>query len=298
MEYQYECFDVIINYKLLDQEFAIALAMTLMKLGLHVWHQEPQATCPPPRLEGTFHIEDYETIYHKYKSLIIIIGYKGLSKKQAQSCPMNISYKTSKVIPILLYGVPKNEIPKNIYYNCNPIILTKEYKKLPQSIIDDIFNRITDKKLDKWMERPKIFLCHAKEDSYLVKQLSNKLREYGINPWFDEEKLIIGDRWEKKIIYAIENTDFFGICISRNSILKQGFIQNEIKIAIREYQKRPSQYAFLLPIRLEDCEIPKLKVSDNTYLNDFVWIDLFNNDNKNIIRFVDGIKRQYIILKT
>ena len=140
---------------------------------------------------------------------------------------------------------------------------------------------------------PKVFLCHAKEDDSHVESLYFRLREYGIDPWYDKKKLTVGDRWEQEIVAAIANTDFFAICLSPNSVTKIGFIQRELKLAVKEYQRRPEQFAFLLPVKLAPCDVPATKLDDNTTLADLQWIDVFQCDEPSVLRFADDIKKQF-----
>lgn len=140
---------------------------------------------------------------------------------------------------------------------------------------------------------PKIFLCHAKEDSNRIKQLYLALRDRGLDPWYDKEKLLVGDDWEYEIIQAIEQSDFFAIFISKVSSKKTGFIQKEIRTAVREYQKRPQGTTFLLPIRLEDCEVPYIKLEENKKLADLHWADVFEDDSEAIDKLCKGILDQW-----
>jgi len=42
-------------------------------------------------------------------------------------------------------------------------------------------------------EKPKIFLCYAREDMGMSKQLYNDLMRYGLDGWLDTESLLPGD---------------------------------------------------------------------------------------------------------
>jgi len=140
---------------------------------------------------------------------------------------------------------------------------------------------------------PKVFLCHAKEDDGKVRGRYFRLRDLGLDPWYDKEKLVVGDRWEQEIIDAIENTDFFAICLSAKSVGKTGFIQRELKVAVKEYQRRPQQLAYLLPVRLEPCDVPRLKLDDVTTLSDLHWIDVFEDEEDALKRFANGVRKQF-----
>jgi hypothetical protein len=140
---------------------------------------------------------------------------------------------------------------------------------------------------------PKVFLCHAKEDASRIEQLYFDLRDRGLDPWYHKEKLIVGDHWEEEIIEAIKQSDFFAIFLSHVSAQKKGFIQREIRTAIREYQRMPYGTAYLLPVRLEECDVPRIRLDDQKTLPDLQWTDLFESDDAAIDRLVAGINKQW-----
>ena len=44
-----------------------------------------------------------------------------------------------------------------------------------------------------------VFLAYSSKDKFLIKNLYRKLKERGINPWFDEEVIAPGARFQDKI---------------------------------------------------------------------------------------------------
>jgi len=84
------------------------------------------------------------------------------------------------------------------------------------------------------INRPlKIFLSYASQDKFLVRKLSERLgREKWIDPWVDEKKLLPGQDWRLKIEEAVETSDIVIICLSTNSVSKEGFVQKELSTCI------------------------------------------------------------------
>ncbi len=41
-----------------------------------------------------------------------------------------------------------------------------------------------------------VFLCHNSKDKSIIRQIATLLRERGIRPWFDEDQILGGDRWQ------------------------------------------------------------------------------------------------------
>lgn len=133
-------------------------------------------------------------------------------------------------------------------------------------------------------EKIKVFLCYAKEDIEKVEQLYNKLDKEGCEPWLDTEKLLPGDEWETAIKQAIRSSDLFVACLSRKSITKDGYLNREIKEALRIWEEKAEGKRFLIPARFEDCEVP-----DN--LRRFHWVDVYTEKGLNKLLTVLGLQQ-------
>ncbi len=104
----------------------------------------------------------------------------------------------------------------------------------------------------------RVFLCHSKNDIKIVRELYEKLcAEPWIDPWLDEENLYPGQDWNLEIEKAIEETDVILVCLSNNSITKEGYVQREIRIALDYADYKPEGTLFIIPVRLEECVPPK-----------------------------------------
>jgi predicted nucleic acid-binding protein len=107
-----------------------------------------------------------------------------------------------------------------------------------------------------------IFLSYAREDFVAVKHISCSLREetriagITIRPWLDEEELSAGENWPRAIQEAIRTSDFFFLCLSKNSVKKRGFIQQEIRRAREVSERLLDEDVFLIPVMIEECEVP------------------------------------------
>jgi len=117
----------------------------------------------------------------------------------------------------------------------------------------------------------KLFLSYASQDKFLVRKLSERLaREKWIDPWVDEKKLLPGQDWRLKIEEAVETSDIVIICLSTNSVSKEGFVQKELRYAKEISLEKPEETIFLIPLRLDDCEPPR-------GLRFFQWADYFGD---------------------
>lgn len=104
------------------------------------------------------------------------------------------------------------------------------------------------------MIRP--FLSYAHEDRLQVRELYDKLKAAGFDPWSDHEHLRGGQTWELEIKKAIKSCDFFIACLSSKSVNKRGFVQKELKQALEFLDEFPEGQVFVMPVKLEQCAIP------------------------------------------
>jgi formylglycine-generating enzyme required for sulfatase activity len=104
----------------------------------------------------------------------------------------------------------------------------------------------------------RIFLCHASEDKAQVREVYHRLRAIdGFEPWLDEEDLLPGQDWTREIPRALQKSDFILVFFSRNSVVKRGYVQREMKLALDALQELPEGTIHTIPVRLDDCEIPE-----------------------------------------
>lgn len=104
-----------------------------------------------------------------------------------------------------------------------------------------------------------VFLCHSSSDKPVVRDIYKRMRAAAayISPWLDEEDLLPGQRWELEIPKAVRGSDVVIVCLSQDSISRRGYVQKEIKYALDVADEHPEDAIFLIPVRLEDCEVPE-----------------------------------------
>jgi TIR domain len=65
------------------------------------------------------------------------------------------------------------------------------------------------------------FICHASEDkAQIARPLANCLTNQGLNVWYDEFTLKVGDSLTRKIDTGLRNSDFGIVILSKNFFLK------------------------------------------------------------------------------
>jgi len=77
-----------------------------------------------------------------------------------------------------------------------------------------------------------------------------------------------GSNFNLEIQKEIEHCDFFIACLSNHSVDHRGYVQKEVKLALDEFYKIPEGRIYLIPVRLDGCEVPFSLKSLN-------WVDMF-----------------------
>lgn len=131
--------------------------------------------------------------------------------------------------------------------------------------------------------RLRIFLCHSIGDKQAVRDLYRRLRGDGFDPWLDEENLLPGQDWREEISRAVEAAEVVLVCLSRGSISKRGFVQWEIKYALDVADQQPEDTIYLIPLKLEECDIPQR-------LGRWHWVSLY--EAKGYERLLSALRRR------
>lgn len=122
----------------------------------------------------------------------------------------------------------------------------------------------------------RVFLCHSSADKPAVRELYEKLTARGIDAWLDEKKLLPGQQWKLEIPKAVREADAVIICLSKNSITKEGYVQKEIKFALDIALEKPEGTIYLIPAKLEECKVPDS-------LSDWHWVNLFETHGLDLL---------------
>jgi hypothetical protein len=131
---------------------------------------------------------------------------------------------------------------------------------------------------------PQVFIAYGKEDEGLALRLYEDLNQAGFSPWLDVRKLLPGQNWPRAIEAAIASSDFFVACFSRNSVRKKGGFQSEIRYALDCARQVPLDEIYIVPIRLDDCTVPR------TIQLELQYIDLFPDWDRGVERLLTMLK--------
>lgn len=117
----------------------------------------------------------------------------------------------------------------------------------------------------------RVFLLHARQDEKKVHRLYLRLGTEGADVWLDREKLLPGQDWAYEIHKAIYNSDTVIACLSRQFTRQGGYRHEELRIALEKALSLPDGSTFLIPARLEACDLPEP-------LRRWQCVDLFDKD--------------------
>jgi TIR domain/Protein of unknown function (DUF3298)/Deacetylase PdaC len=101
-----------------------------------------------------------------------------------------------------------------------------------------------------------VFISYAKEDSEKVSRIHADLKASGYQPWMDVHDIAPGQDWKFALQRAISTCDAAIICLSTKSVSKTGYVQVEVKEFLEQRKRRPEGSIYLIPVRLEPCQIP------------------------------------------
>lgn len=140
-------------------------------------------------------------------------------------------------------------------------------RNIQASLGPDPFAEKDDAAAQEDKTRPLVFLCHASEDKPAVRSVRSQLNKAGFDTWLDEDKILPGQDWDSEIRSAIKKSSSVVIFLSPHS-QKRGYLQKEIRRALDAAEEQPEGAIFLIPVKLEPCEVPER-------LSRLQWVELW-----------------------
>jgi hypothetical protein len=119
------------------------------------------------------------------------------------------------------------------------------------------------------IEPPKVFISYASEDRPFARDLGTRLRAKGIDAWLDSWEILLGDSLIDKIFEeGLKEAKAVIVILSKSSVDKP-WVREELNAAM---VKRINGMSKLIPVILDDCEIPQA-------LHSTVWVRIDNTNN-------------------
>jgi hypothetical protein len=132
----------------------------------------------------------------------------------------------------------------------------------------------------------KVFIAYVEENAEAATRLFQALREKACDPWMDRQRLLPGQNWPRAIERAIDVADYFVALFSRKSVAKKGTFQSELRYALDCARRQPLDRTFVVPVRLEPCDIP------NGISSAIQYVDLFPDWDSGVERLVQTVSRR------
>ena len=110
-----------------------------------------------------------------------------------------------------------------------------------------------------------VFLCHNSADKPAVKQIGERLKEYGILPWLDEWNLTPGRAWQRELQEQIGNIKSAAVFVGKEGI--GPWQSEEIYSFLAQFVQRGCS---VIPVLLTNApEQPELP----PFLTNRMWVD-------------------------
>jgi WD40 repeat protein len=138
------------------------------------------------------------------------------------------------------------------------------------------------------------FISYVREDSDRISELQRALEAAGVCVWLDKNDLWPGEDWRAKIRHAITgNALVFIACFSEASLARGKSYQNEeLTLAIEQMRLRPPEDPWLIPVRLDECEIPDRDIGGGRTLASIHHADVFGErSSEGMTRLAEAVKR-------
>jgi len=116
--------------------------------------------------------------------------------------------------------------------------------------------------------RLKAFLSYPSEHLDIAREIKQFIRSVGVECWFDKDNLVVGENWDRARRLAQKNADVVVLLCASQTTERDGVYQREINEALEAARDRRLGSVYILPIRLEDVELPA-EISQVQYVDKF-----------------------------
>lgn len=122
-----------------------------------------------------------------------------------------------------------------------------------------------------------VFISYVREDKSSVDRLAEALSKAAIPYWLDRESISPGVEWRRAIKEAINDQSLvFVACFSKASVARdRSGMNEELALAAEEFRRLPPGRVWLLPVRLDDVDLPDWDLGAGRTLNSLQRVDLF-----------------------
>jgi hypothetical protein len=138
------------------------------------------------------------------------------------------------------------------------------------------------------------FISYVREDAERVTDLVRALQAADVPVWTDKTKLTPGEDWQLTIRKAIQSNAlaFLAVFSANSQARGRSYQHEELNLAVDQFRQHPPGRVWLIPVRLDDCELPDYPLGSGRTLDSLQRVDLFGDDAKDeLIRLVAAVLR-------
>jgi len=92
------------------------------------------------------------------------------------------------------------------------------------------------------------FISYSREDSEFALRLAEDLKAAGANVWLDQTDIAPGQRWQRSVQEALQNTPRVLVILSPASV-NSHYVEDEITFALEEKKT-------VIPVLYQECKVP------------------------------------------
>lgn len=141
----------------------------------------------------------------------------------------------------------------------------------------------------------KVFISYVHEDTDRIDKFCQLLEAEGIPYWRDRRKINPGQTWKVAIATAIrEESMIFLAFFSKSSISRDSGMNEELDVAIEQAKRKQPNATWLIPVRLDEIDIPDYEVRARVSIHDIHRSDLFGDlevsETMSLLRTIQGLR--------
>lgn len=136
--------------------------------------------------------------------------------------------------------------------------------------------------------KPRVFVSHTSKDKLFVQELAWDLQLFGIDVWYDEWEIAVGDSVIEKVFAGLDASDTLIVVLSPESV-KSRWVNEELSVAV---MRRLSEASIrILPVLIETCDIP-------TAIRHICYADFRGNREEGMSRVIDSLEPGHLLWRS
>ena len=133
--------------------------------------------------------------------------------------------------------------------------------------------------------QPRVFISHSSADKPFVRDLAVELRSHGLDVWYDDWEIAVGDSIIDKIFEGLRASDTLVVVLSPVSVASR-WVKEELNTVV---MRRVSENDIrILPVLLETCDIP-------LPLRHIRYADFRQNKNDGFALLLDSLAPNHLL---